>query len=110
MLNTDDIPVEKSRVHDQQIVHFSPNSFGGNHKHKKIEWLIGIGDLLFVWLDRDGTKHETKMHPNGEILLIEVTPYLPHAVINQSDSEFGVLFELADEKSSVVEKIPVLTQ
>jgi hypothetical protein len=33
VLNIDDIPVDKSLIKDQQIVHFAPNAIGGNHKH-----------------------------------------------------------------------------
>ncbi|NCN44998.1 MAG: hypothetical protein COU63_00260 [Candidatus Pacebacteria bacterium CG10_big_fil_rev_8_21_14_0_10_36_11] len=107
VLNTDDIPVGKEKIKDQQIVHLAPLSIGGNHKHPRTEWFIGIGDLLFVWLDENGAKYEEHMHPDGQILLIEVPSYLPHAVVNQSEVNVGILFEMADGKMVDVEKIEV---
>lgn len=107
VLNTDDIPVEKSKIKDQQIVHFAPSSVGGNHKHPRTEWFIGIGELFFIWLDQDGHKHEEHMYPEGKIVLIEVPPYLPHAVVNKSSHKEGILFELSDGKMDQVEPIKV---
>ena len=107
VLNTTDIPVEKSLIKDEQIVHLAPKSIGGNHKHPRTEWFIGIGDLLFVWLDDDGNRHQQAMHPNGQIILITVPPYLPHAVVNISSETVGILFEIADEKMKNVEQISV---
>lgn len=107
VLNTDDIPVQKEIIKDQQIVHLAPLSVGGNHKHPRTEWFIGIGDLYFVWLDEDGARHEESMHPDGQIVLIEVPPYLPHAVVNKSKDKVGILFEMADEKMEKVEQVKV---
>lgn len=107
VLNTDDIPVDKSKIKDQQIVHLAPKSVGGNHKHPRTEWFIGIGELFFIWLDEDGLKHEEHMHPNGQIFLFEVPPFLPHAVANRSSDKVGILFEMADGKMENVEKVEV---
>lgn len=108
VLNTDDIPVDMSRVKDQQIVHLAPGSKGGNHKHPRTEWFIGIGELFFVWLDESGQTHEEHMHPDGKIRLITVPPFLVHAVINRSADKVGILFELADGKMTNVEAVPVI--
>lgn len=108
VLNTDDIPVDKNLIKDQQIVHFAPKSFGGNHKHPRTEWFIGMGDLEFIWLDENGEQYRTHMNPKGQILLIEVPPLLPHAVLNKSDSKSGILFELADAKMVDVEQIEIV--
>ncbi|MBP7740937.1 hypothetical protein KA089_02035 [Candidatus Woesebacteria bacterium] len=105
MLNTDDIPVDKNLIKDQQIVHFEPNSFGGNHKHSRIEWFVGFGDLEFIWLDENGKQFKIHMNPNGQIKLIEVPSFLPHVILNKSDSKIGILFELADAKMSDDEKV-----
>lgn len=77
VLNTDDIPVEKELVSDQQLVHLAPGSVGGNHFHPRTEWFVGIGDLVFVWLDEENRQQETHMHPEGCIRLITVPPMLP---------------------------------
>ncbi len=108
VLNEDDVPIDKNLIHDQQIVHFSPQTFGGNHKHPRIEWFIGIGDLTFWWLDEDGKKHEEHMNPEGQLVLIEVPSYLPHAVVNNSVTKNAVMFEYADAKMSNVEEIVIV--
>ncbi len=107
VLNTDDLPINRDNIKDQQIVHLAPQSVGGNHKHQRIEWFIGIGELYFVWLDEAGKRCEQHMHPEGKIFLIEVPPLLPHAVVNKSATQAGVLFELADGKMENVEQIKV---
>lgn len=107
VLNLDDIPIAKSKINDQQIVHLTPLSVGGNHKHPRTEWFIGIGELYFVWLDADGQLHEEPMHPDGQILLFEVPPFLPHAVANKSGDRVGMLFEMADGKMEKVEPVKV---
>lgn len=107
VLNTDDIPVDKESIQDIQLVHLAPGSVGGNHKHPRREWFIGIGDLIFVWLDDDGNTHQEHMHPDGQITLISVPPYLPHAVANVSEDKVGILYEMADGKMKDVEPVKV---
>lgn len=108
VLNLDDIPVEKEKIVDQQIVHLAPESIGGNHKHPRTEWFVGIGDLVFVWLDDNENVHEEHMHPDGQIRLVIVPPLLAHAVVNRSKEKSGILFELADEKMNNVEQVKVI--
>lgn len=107
VLNMDDIPVDKAVIKDQQIVHLAALSTGGNHKHPRREWFIGIGQLYFIWLDTEGNKHQEHMNPDGQIKLFEVPPFLPHAVNNFSSSERAVLIEFADAKMADVEKVLV---
>jgi hypothetical protein len=107
VLNLDDLPIEKSLVKDQQIVHLGPGAIGGNHQHPRREWFVGIGELLFVWLDEHGDKHEEEMHPSRQLKLIAVPPHLPHAVVNTSTGNVGILFELADGKMVDVEPVLV---
>lgn len=109
VLNKDDIPVDLTMVKDEQIVYLAPGSIGGNHKHPRTEWFIGIGDLYFHWLDENGVKQSEHMHPDGQILLIEVPPYLAHAVENISSEMFGILFEMADGKMKNIERVSVLS-
>lgn len=108
VLNYDDIPVDRPLIKDQQIVHLAPGSMGGNHKHPRIEWFIGIGDLILVWLDEDNKKHEESMNPNGQIKLIKVPAFLPHAVLNKSTNQTGILFEMADGKIKDIEIVKVI--
>ncbi len=108
VLNKGDIPIDPSKVKDEQIVHLAPGSFGGNHKHPRTEWFIGIGELIFHWTDENGKKQSKAMNPDCQLLLFEVPPFLPHAVENCSQDKFGILFELADGKMIDVEKIEVI--
>lgn len=108
VLNTDDIPLDKAKVKDEQIVYLAPNNAGGNHKHPRTEWFVGIGELIFIWLDDVGKKHEEHMNPEGRLLLFEVSPFLPHAVANRSDDTAGILFEMADGKLETEEAVKVV--
>jgi hypothetical protein len=60
-----------------------------------------------MWLDDGGQRHEELMHPEGQIVLIEVPPYLAHAVVNRSADREAVLWELSNEKKSATEMIKV---
>lgn len=86
ILNIDDVPVDVNLINDQQIVYLGPKAVGGNHAHPRTEWFIGIGDLK----------------------LITVPPFLPHAVVNQSPSSMAILYEFADMKQKDVESITVI--
>lgn len=108
VINDQDIPVDKNLIKDIQHVHLAPGSTGGNHKHPRIEWFVGFGDLEFVWLDEDNQVQVQHMNPNGQLLLIEVPPYLPHAVRNISSDQFGILYEMADGIMENVEKVEVV--
>lgn len=107
VLNMDDVPVEKSKILDQQFIHFGPKSIGGNHKHPRTEWFIAQGAFSFIWMDETGERHEEQMNPDGKLLLFEVPPFLPHAVVNTSNDKPGVLWELADQKMADVERVMV---
>lgn len=107
VLNTDSIPVDKDLIKDQQIVHLAPQSVGGNHKHPRTEWFIGIGYLVLVWIDDNGVKHEEDMYPKGQIRLITIPPFLAHAVVNRSRDKFAILFEMADGKMKDVESVNI---
>lgn len=108
VLNTDSIPVDKSKVKDIQLVHLAPKSVGGNHKHPRTEWFVGIGNLELVWVDKSGNKQTEKMNPNGQLKLIEIPPYLPHAVVNVSQDRPAILFEMADAKQGSVENVKIV--
>ncbi len=108
VLNTDDIPLDKAKVKDEQIVYLAPNNAGGNHKHPRTEWFVGIGELAFIWLDDAGKKHEEQMNPDGRLLLFEVPPFLPHAVANRSADTAGILFEMADGKMESAETVKIV--
>lgn len=96
VLNTKDIPLDFTQIKDTQVVNLAPQSTGGNHKHQRTEWFVAIGELEFSWLDEVGSRQSLLMNPNGQLHLIEVPPFLPHAVRNISDTKGGILFEFGD--------------
>ncbi len=108
VLNTDDIPLERSLLKDQQLVHLAPGSMGGNHRHPRTEWFIALGELELAWLDEQGQLHQQTMPPEEGLLLIEMPPLVPHAVINHSTTHPAILFEYADAKQTDVEVSKVL--
>jgi len=107
-LNLDDIPIDKDEIKQSEIIHFPPGSIGGNHKHPRIEWFIGIGELILYWLDESGQKHEKFLYSGDGLLLVKIPPYLPHAVRNISEFKFGILFEYANAKQYDVQKVKVI--
>lgn len=108
VLNTDDIPVNKELIKDTQIVNIGPGVIAGNHKHSRIEWFVALGDLVLIWIDEEGKQQETHMNPEGGLRLIEVPPYLPHAVVNRSKTEKGIIFEMASAKMIDKEDVKVI--
>lgn len=108
VLNTKDIPVDQELIADQQLIYIPPLAIGGNHKHARTEWFIGIGDMVFFWLDNHNQKFEKHMNPEGHLFLVQVPPFLPHAVKNVSKHNLGILFELANDKMTNPEKIQVI--
>jgi uncharacterized RmlC-like cupin family protein len=108
VLNTKDIPVDQTKINNVQLVYLAPRQVGGNHKHQRTEWFVGIGDLQFIWLDAQGAQHSEPMNPDGQLRLITVPPFLPHAVANISADVAGVLYEMADGELQEVEEVGVL--
>lgn len=108
VLNTDDLPLDMTKVHDQQLVHLAPGAIGGNHKHPRTEWFIGIGDLELVWLDEKGVRQTHQLYPKQKLLLAEIPPFIPHAVRNLSSTDNALLYEYADKKQHDVIKVDIL--
>lgn len=107
VLNFDDIPVDAKLIYDRQIVQLGPGSVGGNHKHPRTEWFVAMGDLVLVWQDEVGDTHQQHMNPNDQLYLVEVPSLLPHAVVNRSKTQFGVLYEMGDGKMKDVQKVAI---
>lgn len=107
VLNLDDLPIDKESIKDQQIIHLAPEAVGGNHKHPRTEWFVAMGDLVLVWLDEHGVRQEKHMNPDGKLIITMVPPFLPHAVVNRSKTQFGILYEMADGKMRDVEVVKV---
>lgn len=101
-----DLPFE---VKERSIVYIPPEAKGGNHKHPRIEAFIGIGEgLIVVWVDSKGKKHEERMNENGNLAIFVMPTNTPHAVVNTSKSQFGVLFEYANESQHDVEMVELV--
>ncbi|KKT71851.1 MAG: D-alanyl-D-alanine carboxypeptidase, partial [Candidatus Collierbacteria bacterium GW2011_GWB1_44_6] len=72
---------------------------------------MGLSDTKFVnasGLDDDGKRHQKHLNTRGKLLLVEIPPYLPHAVRNLSADFPGFLLELADAPQTGVEKLNII--
>lgn len=78
------------------IVNIPPGQIGANHKHQRQEAFIGFGEELELVWKQDGCTKTAKMNPKGEIILFLIPPLVEHAVINNSKTANGVLFEFND--------------
>jgi hypothetical protein len=109
VLNFNDIPTPNEKIKDRTLVHLGPLSIGGNHQHPRTEWFVGFGPELEIhWLDDEGQLHSQLMNPNGELVLCEVPPFLPHAIRNNSQHQFALLLEFADAPQSNVESVNII--
>ncbi len=108
VLNTDDLPIEKNLIKDQQIILLAPGSYGGNHTHPRTEWFVTMDDLSLFWVDAEDVTHEVTMQSGDTVLLFEIPPNLSHAVRNNSTSKQGVLFEYADAKMRNAKAVKVI--
>ncbi|MDO8241124.1 MAG: hypothetical protein Q7T51_04060 [Candidatus Moranbacteria bacterium] len=99
-INSIKIPFE---VKDISVVNIPPKQFGGNHKHPRQEAFVGIGEELeLIWMD--GNKRMTKkMNPEGKNILFVIPSDLGHAVVNNSNSQFGILLEYASDSQKDVQ-------
>jgi hypothetical protein len=100
------IPFE---VKEKSLVYIPPKGIGGNHKHPRAEAFVGIGEeLKIIWKNINGERFEKYMNKNGKLLLFVISTDTPHVIINESNSQFGILMEFADDVQHDVEKIEIL--
>jgi uncharacterized RmlC-like cupin family protein len=100
------VPIEKIKA--QQIISFLPQGKGGNHKHPRTEYFIGLGKgLQLTWMDESGQKQTEQMNPKNQLILFEVPPFLPHVVINTSETEIAFLLEFADQEINETERVEI---
>lgn len=102
------LPTETSFT-EQSLVTIPPGQTGGNHKHPRIEAFVAFGKgMEFHWIDEDGVVQKQSMVSDSELLLFVVPPLLPHAVVNTSPTEQGILLEFANESQHDVERVEVV--
>jgi len=98
----------KFKPKEQAIVYIPSQQIAGNHQHQRTEVFLAIGEHLeMVWFDNNKKKKQ-KMNPKGKLYLFKVTDKTPHAIINKSETESGILFEFTDttfKTSAIVTKI-----
>lgn len=100
------IPFE---IKEKSLVYIPPKEIGGNHKHPRTEAFVGIGEgLKIIWKDKNGKLIEKNMNSDRELLLFVIPADTPHVIINNSDKQFGILMEFADDIQHDVELIKIL--
>lgn len=107
VLDIDRLPLPSDfHILEKKIIAFPPNQYGGNHKHPRTEIFIVLGgNLVLVWLDSQGVKKE---RPLESTLLCVITPHIPHAVVNRSEKDTGILLELANAQQYDVQPVQVI--
>lgn len=112
VLSFDDVPTpEGFKRIDQSIVYIAPGKVGGNHKHKRTEVFVGIGEgLKIYWLDEKKKLKMERMNPSGELFAFLIPPFVPHAIKNFSKNGAS-LIELANSKQTLkdVERVIVIS-
>lgn len=102
------LPLDFLNLH-QIMIYIPPMQFGGNHKHPRREIFISLSDDLELhWVDQDGVTHVNKMKDKDQLFIFDVQPFVPHAIVNLSQTAAAVLLELADNDQNDVEPYNVL--
>jgi hypothetical protein len=111
VINLDNFPALPFPIKEKSVVNIPPEQMGGNHLHPRWEAFVGIGtELLLIWEDKAGDKHQEQMNKSKELFLFIVEPDTPHAVINQDKNDKGLLIELASEVQHDVEKVELFNE
>ncbi|MEO8582075.1 MAG: hypothetical protein ABI425_05905 [Patescibacteria group bacterium] len=110
VFNTTALPIPVRKIKDQQMIVIGPGAVGGNHKHPRTEWFIAFSPgLKLFWLDEQNMVQEVDMFSKKEeLVLIEMPPFVPHAVKNMDKKQKVILIEFADEKMKNSEFIQVI--
>jgi uncharacterized RmlC-like cupin family protein len=89
------------------LISFPPNQAGGNHKHPRVE-LFGLlsGSLDVLYIDEVGKQCvESMMLPTQDYINLYVIPaFLPHAVVNHSNT-YSFMLEFATEEQHDIESV-----
>jgi hypothetical protein len=108
VLDLKDLPLPDTFKTDlpAHIIYMAPGGWGGNHRHRRTEAFVGIGDdLHIIWRDEAGEMHDAKMMEGKDGLKLFVVPsMLPHLVENRSSS-FALLYELYDIPNDPSERL-----
>lgn len=110
VFNITSLPIPPRKIKDQQMIIFGPGAVGGNHKHPRTEWFMAMSaGVMLYWLDTDGKLQEREMSSKkDELMLVEVPPFVPHAVKNISSNEKIIVVEFADNKLNETEFVEVI--
>lgn len=97
------------KIKERSLVNVPPMRIGGNHKHPRWEAFVGIGPgLKLIWQDENSLKYEESMYHDENLTLFIISPHTPHAVINESKSNLGVLLEFASEVQHEIETVELI--
>lgn len=91
-------------------MYLEPNAICGNHKHPRTEWFIGFGELTLYWHDENSTIKSINLFEKNKMTIVAVLSHTPHAVVNNSATQFGLLYELADDIQRDIELVEVFSR
>lgn len=102
------LPADFLNLH-QTLIILPPKQYGGNHKHPRRELFISLSDHLEIhWVDETGSTHIHKMKEGDQLYLFDVKSFIPHAIVNTSQTTPAVLLELYEEPQYNAEPFPVI--
>lgn len=109
IIDIDKVDAISFTVKERLVVSIPPKGLGGNHRHPRWEAFIGLGSgLKMTWQDDEGSNHEEAMNPDGKLFLFVISPNTPHVVVNNSETEQGILLEFADEEQRGVKLVELV--
>jgi uncharacterized RmlC-like cupin family protein len=109
-VNLAELPIPKGfNIKEQVLLLLPPSQIGGNHKHSRKELFFTLNDdVVIVWVDAAGEKHERIMKEGDHVYLFEIPSGIPHAVQNRSATTSAILLEFADGPLENVVPHPIL--
>lgn len=110
VVNLQDIPFPENFIAEEtSVVSIPPLEKGGNHKHPRVEVLVGMGSsLYFMWKNKYGKLCEEPMNPSGKLRAFTIPSMVPHVVVIRSETENGVLIENASATQTNVEMVELV--
>jgi quercetin dioxygenase-like cupin family protein len=107
VLNLSDLKIP-FQASERAVVSIPSGEIAGNHKHPRKESFVGLGELIFHWVDKEGNHKSEHMNKDGRLFLITVESGVPHAVQNTAKDLPGYLYEHADGPQRDVERVIVV--
>ncbi len=96
-------------VKEKSVVCLPAGQIGGNHFHPRKEAFIALNeDLVLIWQDKQGQKHQEKMKPDKQFYLFVLNKNVPHVIKNISTTHDAFLIEYANQLQKNVSQVDLI--